>query len=37
MGVQKTDTEACLRGTFRVIEGRFFPAGFETRDRLNVK
>ncbi len=37
MGIQMTDTEACLRGTFRVIEGRFFEAGFETRDSLNVK
>ncbi len=37
MQVQKTDTQACLRGAFRTIEGRFFPAGFETRGRLNVK
>ncbi len=37
MRVQLTDTQACLRGTFRVIQGRFFEAGFETRDSLNVK
>jgi hypothetical protein len=37
MGIQLTDTQACLRGTFRVIEGRFFEADFETRDSLNVK
>lgn len=36
MGISRTDTEACLRGSFRVIEGRFFEAGFETRDNLNV-
>jgi hypothetical protein len=37
MGVSPSDTQACLRGSFRVIEGRFFPADFATRDRLNVK
>ncbi len=37
MGVKRSDTQACLRGTFRAIEGRFFPAGFQTRDKLNVK
>jgi hypothetical protein len=37
MGLQLTDTEACLRGSFRVIPDRFFAAGFETRDNLNVK
>jgi len=37
MGINLADTQACLRGSFRVIEGRFFEADFETRDNLNVK
>jgi hypothetical protein len=37
MGIDLADTQACLRGSFRVIEDRFFEADFETRDSLNVK
>jgi hypothetical protein len=37
MAIQSTDTQACLRGTFHTFGGRFFEAGFETRDGLNVK
>jgi hypothetical protein len=37
MGVQWSDTQVCLRGSFRVIENRFFAADFQTRDKLNVK
>jgi len=37
MGAKLTDTQACLRGSFRVIDNRFFEADFETRDNLNVK
>ncbi|MEX2206409.1 MAG: hypothetical protein WEF50_09310 [Myxococcota bacterium] len=37
LGIARSDTQACLRGSFRVIEGRFFPADFATRDRLRVK